>query len=187
MSNSVIACLFCNRDTASIIDKSKNLYSCYSCSSTFYIERKNTNNFQTKINYFITLLHRMSFNITEDNYECLPKQNGNIFKIFYTQNNGIGLTKEERDIILLVYTKYIIFLQKNNIYNYSSSTKLILHSIINLDIIDKKFFVKTNEQLPLWYKFTKTFFERQSSFKPQKTMLMKDKCNCSECQHLKKH
>ena len=45
----------------------------------------------------------MSFNITEDNYECLPKQNGNIFKIFYTQNNGIGLTKEERISLYKIY------------------------------------------------------------------------------------
>jgi len=188
MSNLKTTCLFCNRNTASLIDKTKNLYCCYGCSSTFYIERKNTNNLQSKLTYFESLLHKMSFNIPmidgELDYSCIPNQRGNILSSFYQQNKGKGFTYEERENILFIYRKYIAYLQKNNVTEHSSSIKVILHNILNLDITDKQFSIRTTQypgrdasikaQLPLWYQFSKTIKNKKAIFRPMDISLKFD-------------
>ena len=166
MMKTETTCLFCNRDASSLIDKRKNLYYCHACSSTFFIDRKNTNNLQSKINYFESVLSRLSYNIPLNKYgevdaTYLPKQKGNIINIFYQQNKGEGLTCEERENIIYIYTRYVVFLQKNSVFDYSSSIKLLLHSIINLNVTDKTFFIKTKEKLPLWYQFLKTIKQKK--------------------------
>lgn len=147
-----VQCLICERGRARCIDSTKNMYCCNSCSNIFFTERKSTNNFQTKLTYFSNLLKRLSFNC---NQYMIPKQKGNIFYIFYTQNNGIGLSETGRNNILKIYTKYMVFLQKNNVTKFTSSAKLLLYYIISLGITSKKFEIQTKQKLPLWNKFLK--------------------------------
>lgn len=148
-----VQCLICNHGNATCIDINKNLYYCESCSKTFYTTRKNLNNFQTKIIYLSNLLKRLSFNCNLEIQNVLPKQKGNIFYIFYTQNNGIGLTAKQSEWILFVFKRYLVFLQNNNVNKFTSPYKLILYYIIKLNVINKNFNIQTKKKLELWEEF----------------------------------
>ena len=92
------SCPNCFRNYTTLTNINKSEYHCLACNNQFYLKYTNLNNPESKIRTLEQILNKLSYDI----YDLKYIENSNkIVKQFYTYTNGKGLTKIERDNILI--------------------------------------------------------------------------------------